>query len=95
LLDIFGKELFVSLEIPLIKLKDFYELSDENTLKYIIVIYEKFTELLNQTIKLFDSYNLICIQLNNLINPKFISIKSVHVDSETEDDDIKLFSIRL
>ena len=94
ILEIFGKNIFVSLEIPLITIKDFYELSDENILKYIIVIYEKFNELLNQTIKLFDSYNLICIQLQNLINPSFIKIKSSNIDSETEDEDIKLLSIK-
>lgn len=94
ILDIFGKNVFISLEIPLILIKDFYNLSDENILKYLIIIYDKFSELLNQTIKLFDSYNLVCIQLNNLINPSFITIKSIQMDSETEDDDIKLFSLK-
>ena len=94
ILEIFGKNVFASLEIPLITTKDFYELSDENILKYIIVIYEKFNELLNQIIKLFDSYNLICIQLQNLINPSFIKITSGNIDSETEDEDIKMLSIR-
>ena len=90
-LEIFGKNVFVSLDIPLITVNDFYDLSDENILKYLIVIYEKGTELLNQTIKLFDSYNLVCIQLTNLLNPSLITIKSSNIDSETEDDDIKLF----
>ena len=94
ILDIFDKNIFISLEIPLITLTDFYDLSNENILKYIITIYEKFSQLLNHTIKLFDSYNLICIQLNNLINPCLIKIKSVNIDSETEYDDIKLLSIK-
>ena len=94
ILDIFGKSVFTSLDIPLILIYDFYNLSNENILKYIIIIYDKFNELLNQTIKLFDSYNLICIQLNNLINPSFITIKSIQIDSETEDDDIKLLSLK-
>ena len=47
---------------------------------------------LNQTIKLFDSYNLICIQINNLINPCLIKINSVNIDSDTEYEDIKLLS---
>ncbi len=91
ILEIFGTSVFISMEIPLITVKDFLELSDENILKYIIVIYEKFTELLNQTIKLFDSYNLICIQMHNLTTPSFIKVNSSHIDSETEDEDIKLF----
>lgn len=93
ILELFGKNIFISLGIPLITVKDFCELSNENILKYIIVIYEKFTELLNQTIKLFDSYNLICIQLYSLINPTFINIKSSNIDSETEYEDIRLLSI--
>lgn len=94
ILEIFGKNVFISLEIPLITVNDFFNLSDENILKYIIVIYEKCNELLNQTIKLFDSYNLVCLQLANLLNPSVIKIKSSNIDSETEDDDIKLFSIK-
>ena len=93
-LSIFGKNVFISLQIPLITIKDFYELTEENILKYIIVIFEKFNELLNQTIKLFDSYNLVCIQLHNLISPSFIKINSSNIDSETECEDIKMLSTR-
>jgi hypothetical protein len=92
ILDIFNKDIFISLDIPLILLSDFYNLSNEYILKYIISIYEKFSELLNQTIKIFNSYNSICIQLNNLINPSLIKINSVNIDSETEYEDIKLLS---
>lgn len=91
ILEIFGHKIFQSLDIPLIQVKDFLELSDENIVKYFIVIFDKITELLNQTIKLFDSYNLICIQLNNLINPKIVKISSVITNSETEVEDIKIF----
>ncbi len=94
ILDIFGPNVLVSLEIPLITVESFINLTDENILKYLIVIYEKCSELLNQTIKLFDSYNLICIQLTNLLNPSIIKIKSANIDSETEDDDIKLLSVK-
>jgi hypothetical protein len=68
-----------------ITISDLYNLSNENILKYIISIYEKISELLNQTIKIFHSYNMICIKINNLINP-------TNIDSETEYD-IKLLSI--
>lgn len=94
ILEIFGQNVLVSLEIPLISVTDFCNLSDENILKYLIVIYEKCTELLNQTIKLFDSYNLVCLQLANLVNPSLIKIKSSNIDSETEDDDIKLICVK-
>jgi hypothetical protein len=91
-LEMFGTKLFQSLEIPLITMGDFYKLSNENLIKYLLVIWEKFNELLNQTIKLFDSYNLVCIQLDNLLNPIIININTSNIDSETEADDIHLLS---
>ena len=42
--------------------------------------------------KLFDSYNLVCIKLNNLYNPLIININTINIDSETEIDDIKIYS---
>ena len=92
ILEIFDTNIFVSLDIPLITLSDFYNLSNEDILKYIVDIYNKFSELLNQTIKVLNSYNLICIQINNLINPCLIKINSVNIDSDTEYEDIKLLS---
>jgi hypothetical protein len=91
ILDMFGPKLFESMDIPLVKVKDYYELSDENLIKYFITIFEKINELLNQTIILFDSYNLTCIHINNLISPIIIKINTKHIDSETENDDIKIF----
>ena len=92
ILNIFGSKLFQTLGIPLLTVDAFTKLNDENIIKYLIVIYDKFYELLNQTIKLFDSYNLICLQLNNLLNPLIININSINFDSETEAEDIKLYS---
>lgn len=92
ILNIFGSKLFQTMEIPLITINAFTKLTDENIIKYLIVIFDKFSELLNQTIKLFDSYNLICLQLNNLLNPIIININTINIDSETEADDIKLYS---
>lgn len=92
ILNMFGHKLFQTMDIPLVTVKEFTELTDENIIKYLVVIYDKFNELLNQTIKLFDSYNLICLQLNNLLNPMLININTLYIDSETEADDIKLYS---
>lgn len=91
LLQLFGQPLFVSMGIPLITSIEFYELSTENLIKYFILIFEKFYELLNHTIHLFDTYNLVCIQLNNLLNPVIIKIDSIDIDSETEINDIQMF----
>jgi hypothetical protein len=92
ILNIFGTTLFQTLNIPLLSIHEFKNLSDENIIKYLLIIFEKFNELLNQTIKLFDSYNLVCLQLNNLFNPLVININSINIDSETEIDDIKIYS---
>jgi hypothetical protein len=92
ILNIFGSKIFLTLGIPLLRVNEFIALSDENIIKYIIVIFNEINELLNQTLKLFDSYNLICIKLNNLYNPLIININAINIDSETELDDIKLFS---
>lgn len=91
ILEIFDKKLFKTLDIPLISIYDFYQLNNTDIVKYLFIIYEKFNELLNQTIKLFDSFNLICIQLDNLLNPIIIKIETKIIDSETEIDDINLY----
>ena len=91
ILEMFGPKLFQSLDIPLISVKDYWELTNEKLIKYFIIIFEKFSELLNQIITLFDSYNLICIQIKNLLNPIIVTINSDVIDSETECKDIKLF----
>jgi hypothetical protein len=92
ILNIFGSKLFQTLGIPLLTINEFNKLTDENIIKYLVIIFDKFNELLNQTIKLFDSYNLICLQLNNLFNPLIININSINIDSETEIDDIQIYS---
>jgi hypothetical protein len=92
ILNIFGSKLFKTLGIPLLTISEFKILTDENIIKYLVIIFDKFNELLNQTIKLFDSYNFVYIQLNNLFNPLVININTLNVDSDTEIDDIKLYS---
>lgn len=90
LLDILGSNIFTALEIPLININDFIKLSDEDILNYLHLIYSKFIDLFNNIIKLFDSYNLYCIQIHNIINPCHIKIKSTNINSETDNDDIIL-----
>lgn len=94
ILEMFGTKLFQCMNIPLITVQNYLELSNENLIKYFVVIFEKFSELLNQTIKLFDSYNLICIQIYNLVNPIILKIKSACINSETDCEDINLFCIK-
>ena len=68
ILAIFDQDIFVLLKIPLITVKDFYKLPHSYIIKYIRITYNKITKLINTLIKLFNLYNLTCIQLNNIIN---------------------------
>lgn len=94
LLDILGSNIFTALEIPLININDFLRLSEEDIINYLCLIYNKFIELFNQIIKLFDSYNLYCIQIQNIINPCCVKIESSNIDSETDNEDIIILSIK-
>ena len=91
ILKMFGVKVFKSLEIPLFNINDFYDAPLEIIVGYFITIYEKFSELLNQTITLFDTFNLNSILLDNLINPILLNINSSIIDSDTDMDDINLF----
>jgi hypothetical protein len=92
ILNIFGEKIFINLNIPLICSQDFDKLTPEEMTKYLQIIFQKFNEVLTQTIKIFESFNYHCLELNNLLNPVNIQINTSFLDSETECDDIKLFS---
>jgi hypothetical protein len=68
LLNLIDRSTFISLNIPLIRIKEFNDLSYESILKYIIIIYKKIRKLLNSLIELFHLYNISCVKLNNIIN---------------------------
>lgn len=91
ILKLFGKQLFNSLDIPLITIEDIDIMNDSrhnrDIVKYLLIIYEKFNELIEQTIKIFDSYNLSFKQLYSLLNPIVINIKTIAIESETEISD--------
>jgi hypothetical protein len=90
LLKIFGINLFSSLSIPIISNTDFESFNSKQIIGYLALIFDKFNELLNYTIKIFENYRIVCNQLDGLLNPKIIKINSSNIDSETEMDDINL-----
>jgi hypothetical protein len=94
MLKLVGSKIFISMNIPLISVVEFYSLTNENIIRYLVIIFEKFNDLFLNTIKLFSLYNLACSQLNGLIKPKIITINMSVIDSETEIDDIKLLSAK-
>lgn len=92
ILKLFGIKLFNSLEIPIITIDQLDELPNEQIIKYLFIIFEKINELLTQTIKLFELYNLYNLELKNLLSPVIININTLNIDSETDIEDIKLYT---
>jgi hypothetical protein len=87
ILGIFDKKIFNYLEIPLIHVSDFYNLSSKDIIQYLSIIFTKFTKLLNNMINLFQEYFFISDRLILLYSP-IINEES----SESEvDEDIELF----
>jgi hypothetical protein len=91
LFDIFGYDVFMAIELPVLTNHEFDTLSDENIAKYIALIYSGISELLEHTIKLFDIFSLICQKMDSLFNPVIININSVDHDLDLfEDDDFNM-----
>lgn len=89
-LKIFGIKLFTYLEIPIITYDEFYTLTKDDLIKYLFIIYEKIIKFLNQTIEIYELFNISYLELDNLFKPYIINIESYIIDSETEIEDIKL-----
>jgi hypothetical protein len=88
ILKLLGPKIFTSLEIPLITVDDFMILSNNDIIKYLLFIHEKCNILLDQIIKLLNSYIVVSNNINSLINPIFITIKTIELDSDTKIEDI-------
>jgi hypothetical protein len=86
-LGVFDKKIFTYLDIPLIHVSEFYELSPKDIIQYLSTIYTKFTKLVNNVINIFQVYRFINDRLILLYNP----IINENSDSETTSDDIELF----
>lgn len=90
ILKLFGKKLFNYMDIPLISFSELEILSNQDIVAYLLIIFEKYNDLLNQTIKVFEQYTIVCCNLDNLINPKNINI--ITITNNNEFDDIKLLT---
>lgn len=87
ILGIFDKKIFTYLEILLIHVSDFYNLSSKDIIQYLSIIFTKFTKLLNNMINLFQEYYFVSDRLILLYNP---IINEESSESEVEED-IELF----
>jgi len=74
IIKLFNLNFFKLLNIPLIKISDFYNLDSNYLIQYLTIIFQKFIKLLNETLLLFEKFNIVCNNINNLLNPKEINI---------------------
>jgi len=84
LVEMFGINFFISLNIPVLTVENFLELNDESKFKYTNLVYVKIIDCLNTIINMFEEFNMCNLQLHNLINPAFITIEESNLD-EIED----------
>ena len=74
LLKLFGINLFKELNIPLIKNSDFYNKNILFYIKYFELIFQKFYKFINETLFIFENYNIISNKIINLLNPIQLTI---------------------
>ena len=74
LLKLFGIDLFKELNIPLIKNSDFYNKNILFYIKYFELIFNKFNKFINETLFIFENYNIISNKIINLLNPIQLTI---------------------
>lgn len=72
ILNLFGSKVFEFLKLPLITVRDLYNLSNEQILKYFTVIFKNIKQLLGETIELFQNFNYVCSKLDILLDIKKI-----------------------
>lgn len=92
ILKLLGKKLFDIVEIPILTIDDYNNLDACDIIKYMDAIYERIGNFLEKSIDLFTSYNMVCMQIDSMINPTIVKVAIKDVESETEIDDIKLYS---
>lgn len=82
-----GKDLLKSLDIILIHSSDFDKLDNKDIIQYLMIIYDRVINILDETIKIFNVYNIYHHKFINLLNPVNITINSITINSKTILDD--------
>jgi hypothetical protein len=82
---IMGREYFKKINLPIFSSTQFFELESEEIIKYTNIVYLKTLEIITATIEFFENYNMICLKLDNLLNPFFVNIE----EDTVLDDDIE------
>lgn len=89
---IMGKDFFKKIEIPIFSINEFYELDNNEIIKYSNFVYMKSVEIITQTIEIFEEYNMISLKFNNLINPYCVEIVEDTVSNDDIEDLTNFFS---
>ena len=88
-----GINFFISSKIPIMKINEFKNLSNEEIVKYVNIVHLKTVDIISQTIDYFEKYLMIILKIDNLLNPFDVNIIDDTNDTTMSDDieDIKLF----
>ena len=91
-LNIFGPEIFNALKIPMISSSLFDETDNKNIIEYMKMIFFNCINMLDETLEIFNQYITLCNDINILLNPIVISINTLEItENYDEDEDISMF----
>ena len=91
-LNIFGHKIFNALNIPIITSDIFDDMDNKSIIIYVKLIFSNCINLLDQTLEIFNQYIMICNDFDNLFNPVVISINTLEITENYDDDiDVSLF----
>jgi len=81
-----GHNFFKTANISTLTIDEFYNLSDDDKIKYIISIQSVTLNILGQTIEIYENFNMINLKIDNLLNPFSINIENdTCTDYDVED----------
>ena len=83
---IMGKHYFKNVNIPIYSINDFFNMEDNDIIKYTNYVFLKTIEILTKIINIFENYNMVSLQIDNLIDPYFIDIEEDTILSDDIED---------
>lgn len=88
--SLMGYNFFKENDIPVLYEDEFEDLPDEKKGNYVNLIHFKTTNIISQTIELFEKLNMINLKIDNLLDPCYVQIEEdTYLDYDVED--IKIF----
>jgi hypothetical protein len=88
-----GHDFFISAQIPIMKVNEFKNLSNEGIVKYVNIVHLKSIDIISQTIDYFEKFLMITLKIDNLLNPFDVNIVDDTNDTTLSEDieDLNLF----